>query len=67
MGYVGARVLVELRATHPEWELAWINNIYRRQADAFGEVEIQHVDVRNRVRLEDALAVVVCHLAAKAG
>ena len=68
-GYIGSRVLVELHAAHPEWELVGIDNMYRGQVDAVGDVEIQHVDVRNRGRLEEALsgADVVCHLAAISG
>jgi Nucleoside-diphosphate-sugar epimerases len=68
-GYIGSRVLVELRLAHPEWELIGIDNMYRGQVDAVGDVEIEHVDIRNRARLEDALsgADVVCHLAAISG
>ncbi|OYR55427.1 NAD-dependent epimerase/dehydratase family protein [Halorubrum halodurans] len=68
-GYIGSRVLVELREAHPEWELVGIDNMYRGQVESVGDVAIQHVDVRNRGRLEEALsgADVVCHLAAISG
>ncbi|ELZ47196.1 NAD-dependent epimerase/dehydratase [Halorubrum coriense DSM 10284] len=62
-------MIVELRETHPDWELIAIDNMYRGQVDAIGDIEIEHVDIRNRGRLEDALAGadVVCHLAALSG
>jgi len=68
-GYIGSRVVVELREAHPDWELIAIDNGYRAQVDTIGDVEIEHVDIRNRNRLEDALAGadVVCHLAAISG
>ncbi|RLM70755.1 NAD-dependent epimerase/dehydratase family protein [Halorubrum sp. Atlit-8R] len=68
-GYIGSRIVVELRETHPDWELIAIDNMYRGQVDAIGDIEIKHVDIRNRGRLEDALAGadVVCHLAAVSG
>lgn len=68
-GYIGSRVIVEMQEAHPEWELIAIDNQYRGQVDSVGDIEIDHVDVRNRDRLEDALegADVVCHLAAISG
>ncbi|MDV7349188.1 NAD-dependent epimerase/dehydratase family protein [Halorubrum distributum] len=68
-GYIGSRVVVEFQEAHPDWELIAIDNGYRAQVDAIGDVEIEHVDIRNRNRLEDALAGadVVCHLAAVSG
>jgi len=68
-GYIGSRVIVEMQEAHPEWELIAIDNQYRGQVDSVGDVEIDHVDVRNRDRLEDALegVDVVCHLAAVSG
>jgi len=68
-GYIGSRVVVEIQDAHPEWELIAIDNQYRGQVDSVGDVEIDHVDVRNRDRLEAALsgADVVCHLAAVSG
>lgn len=68
-GYIGSRVLVEMQEAHPKWELIAIDNQYLGQVDAVGDIEIDHVDIRNRDRLEEALAGadVVCHLAAISG
>jgi len=68
-GYIGSRVLVEFQATHPEWDLIALDNQYSGQVSSVGDVDIEHVDVRNRERLEASLAGadVVCHLAAISG
>jgi len=68
-GYIGSRVIVEMQEAHPEWELIALDNQYRGQVDSVGDVEIDHVDIRNRDRLENALegVDVVCHLAAVSG
>ncbi|WP_248516827.1 NAD-dependent epimerase/dehydratase family protein [Salinarchaeum laminariae] len=68
-GYIGSRVLQIFQRDHPEWELTAIDNGYRSQVQSVGDVEIEHVDIRNRSRLEDALvgADVVVHLAAVSG
>ena len=68
-GYIGSRAIVEFQEAHPDWEIIALDNGYRAQVDSVGDVEIQHVDIRNRGRLEDALAGadVVCHLAAISG
>ncbi|TKX60215.1 NAD-dependent epimerase/dehydratase family protein [Halorubrum sp. SS7] len=68
-GYIGSRVVVELQEAYPDWELIAIDNQYRGQVDTIGDVDIEHVDIRNRDRLEEALAGadVVCHLAAISG
>ena len=68
-GYIGSRVVVEFQEAHPDWEIIALDNQYRGQVDSIGDVEIQHVDIRNRDRLEEALAGadVVCHLAAISG
>ncbi|SEV83886.1 NAD-dependent epimerase/dehydratase family protein [Natrinema salifodinae] len=68
-GYIGSRVVEQLRATHPEWELVALDNQFRGQVDAIGDVSIRHVDVRDRRSLEDALADadIVLHLAALSG
>ena len=46
-----------------------LDNQYRGQVDSVGDVEIDHVDIRHRDRLESALsgADIVCHLAAVSG
>ena len=68
-GYIGSRVIVEMQEAHPEWELIALDNQYRGQVDSVDDVEIEHVDIRNRDRLESALsgADIVCHLAAVSG
>jgi len=68
-GYIGSRVIVEMQEAHPEWELIALDNQYRGQVDSVGDVEIDHVDIRHRDRLESALsgADIVCHLAAVSG
>jgi len=68
-GYIGSRVLVELQEAHPDWEVIALDNQYAGQVDSVGDVDIAHVDVWNRDRLEEALegADVVIHLAAISG
>jgi UDP-glucose 4-epimerase len=68
-GYIGSRVLVELQEAHPEWNLIALDNQYEGQVDSVGDVDIAHVDVRSRDRLEATLegADVVIHLAAVSG
>jgi UDP-glucose 4-epimerase len=68
-GYIGSRVLGDIQRAHPEWNLVALDNHYRGQVDAVGDVPIEHVDIRNRNRLEEALAGadVVVHLAATSG
>ena len=68
-GYIGSRVIVEMQEAHPEWKIIAIDNQYSGQVNSVGGVEIAHVDVRNRDRLESALsgADIVCHLAAVSG
>jgi UDP-glucose 4-epimerase len=68
-GYIGSRVVGGLREEHPDWELTAIDNFYLGKVREVDDVPVEHVDVRNRDRLEDALAGadVVCHLAAVSG
>jgi nucleoside-diphosphate-sugar epimerase len=68
-GYIGSRVVTELQETHPDWEVTALDNFYLGDVRTIGDVEVQHVDIRNRDRLEDALdgADVVLHLAAISG
>ncbi|MEF8784604.1 MAG: NAD(P)-dependent oxidoreductase [Haloarculaceae archaeon] len=68
-GYIGSRVVAELQETHPDWEVTALDNFYLGDVRAIGDVEVQHVDIRNRDRLENALdgADVVLHLAAISG
>lgn len=68
-GYIGSRLVALLRDAHPDWEVRALDNFYRGQVREIGDVAVEHVDVRQRDRLEDALegADVVCHLAAVSG
>ena len=68
-GYIGSRVLVELEAQHPDWEITALDNFYLGDVRAVGDTEVQHVDIRNRDRLEETLAGadLVIHLAAISG
>jgi nucleoside-diphosphate-sugar epimerase len=68
-GYIGSRVLHELQDSHPEWDLIGLDNFYRGDVRQVGDVTVQHVDIRERDRLEAALsgADLVIHLAAVSG
>lgn len=68
-GFIGSRVVDRLQQAHPEWELTAIDNFYLGDVRAVGDVTVEHVDIRDRDRLEDALAGsdVVMHLAAVSG
>ncbi|WP_338729873.1 NAD(P)-dependent oxidoreductase [Haladaptatus sp. DJG-WS-42] len=68
-GYIGSRVVHDLRAEHPDWEVTALDNFYRGQVDQIKDVPVEHVDIRNRARLEEALsgADIVMHLAAISG
>ncbi|WP_340097978.1 NAD(P)-dependent oxidoreductase [Salinibaculum salinum] len=68
-GYIGSRVVAELQEVHPDWEVTALDNFYLGDVRTIGDVDVQHVDIRNRDRLEDALAGadVVLHLAAISG
>ncbi|WP_158855681.1 NAD(P)-dependent oxidoreductase [Halorhabdus sp. CUG00001] len=68
-GFIGSRVVDRLQAAHPDWELTAIDNFYLGDVREIGDVTVQHVDVRDRRRLEDALSGsdVVMHLAAISG
>jgi len=68
-GYIGSRVVYELQDQHPEWEVTALDNFYLGDVRQIGDVDVEHVDIRNRDRLEDTLAGadVVLHLAAISG
>ncbi|MFD1585904.1 NAD-dependent epimerase/dehydratase family protein [Halorientalis brevis] len=68
-GYIGSRVVRVLQDEHPDWEITALDNFYLGQVRQIGDVEVDHVDIRNRDRLENALsgADVVMHLAAISG
>jgi UDP-glucose 4-epimerase len=68
-GYIGSRVLQQLQRDHPEWDLVALDNFYLGDVRENGDVTVQHVDIRDRDRLEAALegSDVVLHLAAISG
>jgi UDP-glucose 4-epimerase len=68
-GFIGSRVVSELQQAHPDWEITALDNFYLGDVREIGDVTVEHVDVRDRGRLEDALdgADIVMHLAAISG
>ncbi|GAA0255322.1 NAD-dependent epimerase/dehydratase family protein [Haladaptatus pallidirubidus] len=68
-GYIGSRVLYHLAAAHPDWTVTAMDNFWLGDVRRAGGVEIEHVDLRDRGRLESFLdgADVVLHLAAITG
>jgi len=68
-GYIGSRVLWQLQRDHPDWEIVALDNFYLGQVREVGDVPVEHVDIRNRDRLEEALegSDAVLHLAAISG
>ncbi|SFR90391.1 Nucleoside-diphosphate-sugar epimerase [Halomicrobium zhouii] len=68
-GYIGSRVAREIQEAHPDWELTAIDNFYLAKVRSIGDLDVDHVDIRNRDRLEAALegADIVLHLAAVSG
>ncbi|MFB6312118.1 MAG: NAD-dependent epimerase/dehydratase family protein, partial [Salinirussus sp.] len=68
-GYIGSRLLADLQAQHPDWELTGLDDFSLGTIDQVGEVPIRAVDVRDRDALEAALdgADAVAHLAAVSG
>jgi UDP-glucose 4-epimerase len=68
-GYIGSRVVTELQDAHPEWTVTALDNFYLGDIRTIGDASVEHVDIRNRDRLEAALdgADIVLHLAAISG
>jgi UDP-glucose 4-epimerase len=68
-GYIGSRVVWQLQRDHPDWNIVALDNFYLGAVRENGDVTVEHVDIRNRGELEDALAGsdVVLHLAAISG
>lgn len=68
-GYIGSRVIAKLQEEHPDWELVAFDNFYLGQVRSVGDVDISHLDIRERDRLEETLegVDVVIHLAAVSG
>jgi len=68
-GFIGSRVVSELQQAYPDWEITALDNFYLGDVREIGDVPVEHVDIRNRDRLEDVLAGadIVMHLAAISG
>ena len=68
-GYIGSRVVKRLINKHPGWDYVALDNFYLGDVRQIEDVEIAHIDVRDRTALESALSGsdVVCHLAAISG
>ena len=68
-GFIGSRVVRDLRRVHPDWELTALDNFYLGEVREIDGVPVDHVDIRNCDRLADALADAdaVLHLAAISG
>jgi UDP-glucose 4-epimerase len=68
-GYIGSRVVGLLQEHDLDWEIRAIDNFYRGDVRDIGDVTVEHVDIRDRSRLAEALkgADVVMHLAAVSG
>ena len=68
-GYIGSRVVRQLQAVHSDWNVIAVDNFYLGNVRAVNDVSVEHLDIRNRERLEDTLdgADIVMHLAAISG
>ncbi len=68
-GYIGSCVVDKLQTAHPDWELTALDNFYLGDVRQIGDITVEHVDIRDRGRLENALADadIVMHLAALSG
>jgi len=68
-GFIGSRVVSELQRAYPDWEITALDNFYLGDVREIGDVTVEHVDIRNRDRLEETLsgADIVMHLAAVSG
>ena len=65
-GYIGGRVVYELQEAHPEWDIVAADNFYKGTTRSVGDIEIEHLDIRNRSELEATFddVDVLLHLAA---
>jgi nucleoside-diphosphate-sugar epimerase len=68
-GYIGSRLVTDLRETHPDGAVVALDNYYLGKVRSVGDLAIDEVDVRDRDALESALAGAdaVAHLAAISG
>lgn len=65
-GFTGSCVIQELQEAHPEWKLIAVDNFYLGAVRSIGDLTVEHVDIRDRSRLAEALSGtdIVVHLAA---
>jgi len=47
-GYIGSRVVADIREIHPDWDVTAIDNFYLGDIREIGDVPVEHVDIRNR-------------------
>ena len=68
-GYIGGRVVYELQEAHPEWNIVAADNFYKGTTRSIGDIEIEHLDIRNQSDLEATFGDVdvLLHLAAISG
>jgi UDP-glucose 4-epimerase len=68
-GYIGSRVLGDIQRAHSDWTVTAVDNFYLGDVRTVGDVDVEHVDIRDRDRLRAALegADAVLHLAAVSG
>ncbi|WP_160135401.1 NAD-dependent epimerase/dehydratase family protein [Halococcus salsus] len=68
-GYIGSCIVKQIQRNHPSWNITAIDNFYLGDVRQIGDVNVLHVDIRDRERLYTALegADVVMHLAAISG
>ena len=68
-GYIGGRVVYELQEAHPEWDIVAADNFYKGTTRSVGDIEIEHLDIRNKSGLEATFSDVdvLLHLAAISG
>lgn len=68
-GYIGSRIVDRIQTEYPDWSITAIDNYYKGELREIGEVPVDAVDIRDRARLEEALAGsdLIMHLAAVSG
>ncbi|MFB6118775.1 NAD-dependent epimerase/dehydratase family protein [Halosegnis sp.] len=68
-GFIGSRVVGDLARAHPDWTLTALDNFYLGEVREVEGVPVEHVDIRHREELAEALADAdaVVHLAAISG
>jgi len=68
-GFIGSRLVGDLRREHPDWTITALDNFYLGDIHEIEDVAVEDVDIRHRGQLEEILtgADVVIHLAAISG